>query len=122
MSAAAGIYTQDPNNPCSILSETGSLADSDIRDIDLHSSAVTGLSQDIEVSVHQGPVEVLPAIDAGQAPTMDNFVPGLQCATLITCMYATPLASTSNQLFLAHSTSAVAPLRGLDSSQDKYNC
>ena len=61
-----------------------------------------------EVSV-QGPDEAPPAIDAGQAPTMDNLVPTPQCATFITCAHALPLASKCNHLLLA-STSKVAPL------------
>ena len=71
---------------------------------------MTAHSQVIEVSVHQGPVEAPPAIDAGHALTMDKLVPAPQCATLITCVHAPPLTSTSNQLLLAHSTRATAPL------------
>ena len=58
-----------------LISETGSLADSDIRDVDLDSANVAARSQVIDVSVHQGPVEAMPAIDADQAGTMDNLVP-----------------------------------------------
>ena len=91
-----------------LTSETGSIADSDIRDVDPDSAAVTALAQVIKASV-QGSVEAPPTIDAGQAPTMDNVIPAPLCATLITCAHAPPLASTSNQLLLT-STSAAAPL------------
>ena len=105
---AAGICTLDAANPCLICEswstitwsrlETGWIADSDIKDVDIDFAAVTAHSQVMELSVHQGPFEAPPSIDAGQALTMDNLVPTPQFATLIT--------STSNQLLLAHSTSA----------------
>ena len=60
------------------------IADSDIKDVDLDSAAVTAHSQVIEVSFHQGPVEATSAIlDAGQVLTMKNLVPAPKCATLI---------------------------------------
>ena len=94
-----------------LISETGSLADLDIRDVDLDSANVEEHSQIMEVSVHQGPVEVTSAIiDVGRALTMDNLVPAQQCAMLLTSTHAPPLGSTSNTLFLAQSTSAAAPL------------
>ena len=75
--ATAGIYTLDANNPCSIIPETGDCCFG-YRDVDLDSATVTAPSQVIEVSVHQAPVEAPPAIDEGQAPTMDtcNLLPG----------------------------------------------
>ena len=82
----------------------GSIADSDIRDVDLDYAAVTAHSQVIEVSVHQGSVEVPPAIDAGQAPTMDNVIPAPLCATLITC------TAYGLYILLFTSKSAAAPL------------
>ena len=42
--------------------------------------------------------------------SLDNLVPVPQCSTLITCAHAPPLSPTSNQLLLAHSTSAAAPV------------
>ena len=72
------------------------------------SAAVTAPAQVTEVSV-LGSVEVPPAIDAGQALTMDNVIPPALCATYIMCAHVAPLASTSNQLLLT-STSAAAPL------------
>ena len=85
----------------------------------LDSAAVTAPAQVIEVSV-QGSLEAPPAIDAGQAATMDNVIPAPQCETLITCAHAPPLASTSNQLLLT-STSAAVPLlvAGLASRQER---
>ena len=68
--------------PC-LTSDYTVAADSDIRYVDLDSAAETVHSQVIEVSVHQGRVEALPAIDAGRAPTMDNLVPAPQCVTLM---------------------------------------
>ena len=79
-----------------------------LRDVDLDSAAVAApVAQVVEVSLH-GSVEAPPAIDAGQAPAMDNVIPVAQC-TLITCAHAPPLASTSNQLLLT-SASTAAPL------------
>ena len=52
-----------------LISKTGWIADSDIRDVDLDSAAVTAPAQVIEISV-QGSVEAPPAIDAGQAPPL----------------------------------------------------
>ena len=92
-----------------LISETGSIADSDLRDLDLELAAVTAPAQVIEVSVHQGSVEAPPAIDAGQALTIDNVIPAPLCSTLITCAHAPPLASTSSQLLLT-STGTAAPL------------
>ena len=93
-----------------LISKTGSLADSDIRDVDLDSAYVEAHSQVVEVSVHQGTVQATSAIDAGQAPTMDNLVLAPQCAMLLRSMHAPPVGSTSNRLQLAHITSAAAPL------------
>ena len=83
-----------------LISETGSIADSDLRDVDLELAAVTAPAQEVEVPVHQGSVKEPPAFDAGQARTMDNVIPVPLCATLITCAHVPPLASTSNQLLL----------------------
>ena len=52
------------------ISETGSLADLDIKDVDLVSAIVKAHWQATEVSVHQGPAEVTSAIDAGPTPTI----------------------------------------------------
>ena len=87
-----------------LISETGSIADSDIRDVDPVSAAEAAPAQVTDVSV-LGSVEVPPAIVAGQALTMDN---GYVCTTYITCTHALPLASTSNQLLLT-SASIAAP-------------
>ena len=62
-----------------LISEAGLLADSDISDVDLDSANVETHSQVVEVSVHQGPVKGTSTIvEAGRAPTMDNFVPWRQ--------------------------------------------
>ena len=75
-----------------LISEASSLADSDIRDVDLHSVNVEALSQLVEVSVHQGPVEATSAIvDAGQALTTDVLVSAPQCTTLLMCAPPPPL-------------------------------
>ena len=79
-----------------LISDTGLIADSDIRDVDLEFSAVTAPAQVIAVSIHQGSVKALPAIDVGQPRTMDNVIPVPLCPILITS--ALPQASTSNQL------------------------
>ena len=93
-----------------MISETGSIADSDFRDVDLDLAAVTANTQVVEVSVHsERSVKEPLAIDAGQAPAMDNVIPAPLCVTLITCAHAPPLASTSNQL-LCTSTGTPAPL------------
>ena len=70
----------------------------------LFSAAVTAPAQVMEVSV-----EAPPAIDAGQAMTMDNVIPARLCTRYITCSHAPPLASASIQLLLT-GTSAAAPL------------
>ena len=93
-----------------LISESGWLADLDIRDVVLDSANVEAHSQVMEVSVHQGPVEATSAIiDAGRALTVENLVPAPQCAMLLTSAHAPPLGFTSNTLFLAHITSAAAP-------------
>ena len=92
-----------------LISETGSIADSNLRDVDLVLTAVTAPAQVIEASVPPGLVETPPAIDAGQASTMDNVTPAPLCPTLITCAHAPPLSSTSNQLLFS-STGTAAPL------------
>ena len=67
------------------MSEPGSLADLDVRHVDLDSANVEAHSQDIEVSVHQGPVEATSiVVETGQAPTMDNLVPAPQYSMLLT--------------------------------------
>ena len=86
------VWMDSVSTSSELISETGLIADSDIRDVDLDSATVTAHSQVIEVSVHQGSVEAPPAIDAGQALTMDNVIPTPQCATLITCAHTPPLA------------------------------
>ena len=58
-----------------LISDTGSIADSDIKHLDLELAAVTAPAQVKEVSVHQGSVKAPPAIDVGQAPMMDNVIP-----------------------------------------------
>ena len=92
-----------------LISETGSIADSDLNDVDLELAAVTAPTQVVAVSVHPGSVETPPTSDAGHAPTVDNVIPALLCATLITCAHAPPLASASNQL-LCTSTGTPVPL------------
>ena len=69
--------------------------------MDLELAAATAPTQVVEVSIHQSSVEQSPAIDAGQAPTMDNVITMPLCAQLITCAHAPPLGVTSNQLLLS---------------------
>ena len=92
-----------------LLSETGSIADSDLRDVDLELAAATAPTQVVEVSIHQSSVEESPAIDVGQAPTMDNVITVPLCTQLIASAHAPPLGVTSNQLLLC-SASTPAPL------------
>ena len=68
--------------------DTGSIADSDLRDVDLDLAAATAPTQ---VFVHQSSVEESPTIVAGQAPTMDIVTTVPLCAKLITCAHAPPL-------------------------------
>ena len=77
--------------------------------MDLDLAAVTAPAQVVEILVNQESVEEPPAIDMGQAPTMDNVIPVPQCAALITCAHAPPLASRSNQLLLS-TARTTAPL------------
>ena len=78
--------------------------------MDLELAAVTAPAQVIEVLVHQGSVEEPPAIDAGQASTMDNVIPAPLCAALLICVHAPPLASTCNQLLLTSAGTAAPGL------------
>ena len=82
------------------------LADSDLKDVDLHLATVTAPAPVVDVSVHQESVRESTAIEASQAPTMDNVIPAQLCAALITCVHAPSLASTSNQLLLASAGTA----------------
>ena len=86
----------------------GAIADSDLRDVDLELAAATSSTRVVVVSVHQSSVEESPAIDAGQAPTMDNVITMLLCAQLIIYVHAS-LVVTSNQLLLT-SAGTTAPL------------
>ena len=90
-------------------SDTESIADSNLREVDLELAAATAPTQVVEVSIHQSLVEESPAIVAGQALTMDIVATVLLCAQSITCMHAPPLGVSSNQLLLS-STSTTAPL------------
>ena len=78
-------WVDSASSSLDFISETGSISDSDLRDVDLELAAVTAPAQVIEASVPSGSVGVLPTIDAGHAPTLDNVIPVLLCATLITC-------------------------------------
>ena len=89
--------------------DMGSIADSDIREVDLELAAATAPAQVVTVSVHQSLVKEPPAIVKGQATTMDIVTPLPLCAQLITCAHASPLGITSNQI-LVYSTSTPAPL------------
>ena len=57
-----------------------------------------------------GSVEEPTAIDASQALTMDNLIPAPLCTTLIKCVHAPPLVSTSNQLLLTSAVRAASLL------------
>ena len=89
-------------------SDTGSFADSDIREVDLELAAATAPTQVVEVSIHQSLVEEPPAIVEGQASTMDIVTSMRLCAQLITCAHAPHLGIKSNQMLLS-STSTPAP-------------
>ena len=103
------VWMDSASTSAELLSETVSIAESDLRDVDLELADVTAPTQIVEVSVHQGSVEEPPAIDAGQAPTMDNVIPVPLCAELIACAHVLPLASTFKQLLLTSAVTA-APL------------
>ena len=77
--------------------------------MDLELAAATAPTQVVAVSVHQSLVEEPPTIVEGQAPTMDIVTTVPLCAPLITCVHASPLGVTSNQM-LVSSTSTPAPL------------
>ena len=83
------VWMDSASTSSELLSETGSIADSDFTEVDLGLAAVTAPTQVVEVSVHsEGSVEA--AIDASQAPTMDNVFPVPLCAELINlCACAT---------------------------------
>ena len=77
-------WMESASTSLDLISEASSLAGLDIRDVDLDSVNVGAISQVVEVSVHQGPVEAMSAmIEADQAWTMDNLVSAPQCATLL---------------------------------------
>ena len=76
------VWMDSASTSSDLLSETGSIADSDLRDVDLDLAAVTAPTQVVEVSVHQGSFEEPPTIDAGQAQTTYNMIPALLCAML----------------------------------------
>ena len=99
-----------------LLSETGSIADSNLRDVDLELAAVTAHALVVEDSVHQSSVQESPAIDTGHALTMDNVTTVPLCSQFITCAHAPPLVVTSNKLLLT-SAGTTALLRGLVSRQ-----
>ena len=104
------VWMDSASTSSDLISETGSIANSDLREVDLELAAVTDPTQVVEVSVHSdGSVEESPVIDASRALTMDNVIPAPLCPTLITCAHVLPLASTSNQL-LCTSVSTPAPL------------
>ena len=76
-------------------SDTGSVADSDLREVDLELAAATAPTHVVEVSIHQIWVQESPAIVAGQAPTMDIVTTMPLCTQLITCAHAPPLGVSS---------------------------
>ena len=102
------VWMDSASTSSELISETGLIADSDIWVVDLVSAAETAPAQVTEVST-LGSVQARPAIDTGQALTMDNVIPAPLCATYIMCVHVPPLASTSNQLLLT-SASTAAPL------------
>ena len=53
-----------------LLSDNGSIADSDIREVDLELAAASAPTEVVEVSIHESSVRE-PAIMTGQAPTLD---------------------------------------------------
>ena len=103
------VWMDSASTSSELLSETGSIADPDLRDVDFDLAAVIALTQVVEVSVHSaGSVEDPPAVDASQAKTMDNVITMPLCTELINCAHAPPLTSTSNQLLLT-SVGTAAP-------------
>ena len=76
--------------------DTGSIADSNIREVDLELAAVTAPTQAVEVSIHQSFVEE-PAIMTCRAPTMDIVSTVPLCGVLISGAHASPLVVTANQ-------------------------
>ena len=104
-------WMESASTSSGLISEVSSLADSDIRDVDLDSVNVKAHSHFVEASVHQGPVDATSAlVESGQAPTMDNLVSAQQCTTLLMCTHAPPLSSTFSALLLEHPTSVAGPL------------
>ena len=85
-------------------SDTGSIADSDIREVDLELAAATALTQIVTISVHQSLVEEPPPIVEGQALTMD----------IVTTMPLSPVRMrhlwASHPIRCMSSTSTPAPL------------
>ena len=79
-----------------LLSDNGSIADSDIREVDLELAASSAPTQVVEVSIHQSFVEE-PAIMTCQAPTMDIMSTVPLCGVLISGAHASPLGVTANQ-------------------------
>ena len=78
-----------------LYSVTGSIADSDLRDMDLVLAAVTAPTQASRSSSWSArSVEEPPAIDVSRAPTMDNVIPVVLCALF--CAHAPSLTSASN--------------------------
>ena len=51
------VWMDSASSSSELLSETGSIADADLRDVDLDLASVTAPTQVIEVSVHQGSVK-----------------------------------------------------------------
>ena len=104
------VWLDSASTSSDLISEAGSITDSDLRDMDPVLAAITP-TQVVEVSGHQtqGSVEEPPAIYARQVPTLDNVIPVPLCAELITYAHAPYLASSSNQLLLT-SAGRPAPL------------
>ena len=76
--------------------DTGSIADSNIREVDLELAAATAPTQAVEVSIHQSFAEE-PAITTCRAPTMDIVSTVPLCGVLISGAHASPLVVTANQ-------------------------
>ena len=77
-------------------SEPGSIADSELGEVDLELAATTANTLEVQVSIHQSLVEEPPTIIACQAPTMDIVTTVPQCAQFISGVHASPLGVTAN--------------------------
>ena len=89
-------WMESASTSSDLLSDNGSIADLDIREVDLELAAASAPTQVAEVSIHESSV-VEPAIMTGQAPTMDIVSTVPLCGVLISGAYASHLGVMANQ-------------------------